>query len=144
MRSGFGYGNLNRKTPGENFEICAFLVELSSSRHERLYRMTGDMRDNMETYLTIAELAGLVKLSGQTIRRYVLNRTIPYRKIHKAVRFRLSEIETWIDGGGISAGLTGSDISADELFAEAESEAAAVTEPGENTRSNPRGLPERE
>jgi hypothetical protein len=49
---------------GGNFEICAFLVELSPSRRERLYRMTGDMGDNMEIYLTIAELAGLVKLSG--------------------------------------------------------------------------------
>jgi len=53
----------------------------------------------MDIYLTIAELAGMVKLSEQTIRRYVLNRAIPYRKIRKAVRFRLSEIEKWIDGG---------------------------------------------
>ena len=25
---------------------------------------------------------------------------MPYRKIHKVIRFRLSEIERWIDGGG--------------------------------------------
>jgi excisionase family DNA binding protein len=54
----------------------------------------------METYLTIEELAKHLKLSGQTIRRYVLNREIPYHKIKKAIRFRLAEIETWIDGGG--------------------------------------------
>jgi len=53
----------------------------------------------MDIYLTIAELAGMLKLSEQTIRRYVLNRAIPYRKIRKAVRFRLSEIERWVDGG---------------------------------------------
>ncbi|GHU07634.1 hypothetical protein FACS1894151_02250 [Spirochaetia bacterium] len=35
----------------------------------------------MEIYLMIVELAGMVKLSEQTIRRYVLNRTIPYQKI---------------------------------------------------------------
>jgi transcriptional regulator GlxA family with amidase domain len=70
MRSGFGYGNLYRKIPGENSENCMFLVELSSFRHERLYRMTGGMQGNMETYLTIADLARLVKLSEQTIRRY--------------------------------------------------------------------------
>jgi len=29
----------------------------------------------------------------------VLNRVIPYRKIRTAIRFRLSEIERWIDGG---------------------------------------------
>jgi excisionase family DNA binding protein len=144
MFSGFGHGNLNRETPEENSENCTFLVELSTSRHERLYRMTGDMEGDMETYLTIAELAGLVKLSEQTIRRYVLNRTIPYRKIHKAVRFRLSEIEAWIDGGGISAGLAGPDVPAGELFAGEESEIATVTEPGENAGGNPQGLPERE
>ena len=53
----------------------------------------------MEIYLTIEELAAMLKLSEQTIRRYVLNKTVPYRKIKKAVRFRLSEIEKWIDGG---------------------------------------------
>jgi excisionase family DNA binding protein len=55
----------------------------------------------METYLTIAELAEYIKLSEQTVRRYVLNRTVPYHKIQKAVRFRVSEIEEWIDGGGL-------------------------------------------
>jgi hypothetical protein len=74
----------------------------------------------------------------------VLNRTIPYRKIHKAVRFRLSEIEAWIDGGGISADLAGSDILSGELFTEADGEVAAVTEPGGKTSGNPQGLPERE
>jgi excisionase family DNA binding protein len=54
----------------------------------------------METYLTIEGLAEHLKLSEQTIRRYVLNREIPYHKIKKVIRFRLSEVETWIDRGG--------------------------------------------
>jgi excisionase family DNA binding protein len=52
----------------------------------------------VETYLTIEELATYLKLAEQTVRRWVLNREIPFHKIHKAVRFRLSEIEKWIDG----------------------------------------------
>jgi excisionase family DNA binding protein len=56
----------------------------------------------METYLTIPELADYIKLSEQTVRRYVLNKTVPYHKIHKAVRFRVSEIEKWIDSGGLN------------------------------------------
>jgi len=56
----------------------------------------------VETYLTIEELAGYLKLAEQTIRRWVLNREIPFRKIRKVIRFRLSEIETWIDAGGIA------------------------------------------
>jgi excisionase family DNA binding protein len=54
----------------------------------------------METYLTIEEVAAYLKLAQQTIRKYVLNKTIPYRKVQKSVRFRLSEIEKWIDEGG--------------------------------------------
>lgn len=56
----------------------------------------------METYLTIGELAEYIKLSEQTVRRYVLTRTVPYHKIHKVVRFRVSEIEKWIDDGGLN------------------------------------------
>ena len=54
----------------------------------------------METYLTIEELADYLKLAEQTIRRWVLNREIPYHKIKKVIRFRVSEIEKWIDKGG--------------------------------------------
>jgi excisionase family DNA binding protein len=57
----------------------------------------------VETYLTINELAGHLKLAAQTIRRWVLNREIPFHKIKKVIRFRLSEIERWVDGGGLSA-----------------------------------------
>jgi len=57
------------------------------------------MEGDMEIYLTIEELAVMLKLSEQTIRRYVLNKVIPYRKIRTAIRFRLSEIEKWITAG---------------------------------------------
>jgi PTS system nitrogen regulatory IIA component len=51
----------------------------------------------METYLTIEELAKHLKLAEQTIRRWVLNREIPFCKIKKVIRFRVSEVEKWID-----------------------------------------------
>ena len=53
----------------------------------------------METYLNIEELADYLKLSVQTIRRLVLNREIPFHKIKKSIRFRVSEIEWWIENG---------------------------------------------
>ena len=53
----------------------------------------------METYLTIEGLAEHLKLAEQTIRRWVLNREIPFCKIRKVIRFRVSEIEKWIDNG---------------------------------------------
>jgi excisionase family DNA binding protein len=90
------------------------------------------MEGDMEIYLTIAELAGMVKLSGQTIRRYVLNKTIPYHKIQKAVRFRLSEIEMWIDGGGMSGKTGGTAVPAGDLFGEGESGTIAGEGPPES------------
>ena len=79
----------------------------------------------METYLTIEELAEYLKLAEQTIRRWVLNREVPYHKIKKVIRFRISEIEKWIDDGGyklpddqqesVEGGLFEDTISLDEL-----------------------------
>lgn len=57
----------------------------------------------MEILLTVKELAAALKLTEQTIQRYVLRNEIPYRKIMRAVRFRPSEINQWIDNGGLNA-----------------------------------------
>jgi excisionase family DNA binding protein len=55
----------------------------------------------METKLmTIRDVAEFMQLSEQTIQRYVQNREIPFHKIKKVIRFRVSEIEKWIDAGG--------------------------------------------
>ena len=73
----------------------------------------------METYLTIEELADYLKLAEQTVRRWVLNREIPFRKIRKVIRFRLSEIEKWIDGGGITFSQEHSEDIEGDLFKDA-------------------------
>jgi excisionase family DNA binding protein len=51
---------------------------------------------DMETYLTVEELAEYLKLNKQTIRRWISKQEIPFCKVKNAVRFRLSEIEEWI------------------------------------------------
>lgn len=66
----------------------------------------------METYLTVGELAEYLKLNDQTIRGWVCRREIPFCKIRKVLRFRLSEIEKWIDEGGFAA--AGADKTDDE------------------------------
>jgi excisionase family DNA binding protein len=85
----------------------------------------------METYLTVDELAATVKLSQQTIRRYVLRQEIPYHKIKKAVRFRPAEIERWIDSGG-------ADVSTDE-GGELEGDLFAGVEAGETGQAEDTG-----
>jgi excisionase family DNA binding protein len=57
----------------------------------------------MEILLTVKELAAALKLTEQTIQRYILRNEIPYRKIMRMVRFRPSEINRWIDSGGLNA-----------------------------------------
>ena len=52
--------------------------------------------DGAEPYLTIRELAGILRLSEQTIQRYVLKREIPCLKIRKVIRFRPADIEAWV------------------------------------------------
>ncbi|MDR0760698.1 MAG: helix-turn-helix domain-containing protein [Treponema sp.] len=71
----------------------------------------------METYLTISEVAEAVKLSEQTIRRYVLNREIPYHKIKKVIRFKPSEVERWIENGGLDSSAKGDNEPEGDLFA---------------------------
>jgi excisionase family DNA binding protein len=58
----------------------------------------------MEPYMTVREVAEVLRLSEQTIQRYVLKKEIPYVKIRKVIRFRPADIEKWVENGGIPAG----------------------------------------
>jgi excisionase family DNA binding protein len=87
----------------------------------------------MEPYLTIREVAGILRLSEQTIQRYVLKREIPYLKIRKVIRFRPADIEEWAEKGGLAkaagkggnlegdlfAGMEAGDMEGGEVKAEA-------------------------
>jgi excisionase family DNA binding protein len=50
--------------------------------------------------MTVKDVADYMRLSEQTIQRWVLKKEIPFHKVKKVIRFRLSEVETWINGGG--------------------------------------------
>ena len=51
----------------------------------------------MDTYLTVKDVAVIVRLSVPTIRRYTMKKEIPFHKINRAVRFKKSEIEEWVE-----------------------------------------------
>ncbi|WP_461257189.1 helix-turn-helix domain-containing protein [Treponema sp. R80B11-R83G3] len=74
----------------------------------------------METYLTIEELAKYLNYSEKTIRKWVLNRLIPFHKIGKNIRFRLSEIEKWVDGNGELQAGEENEIDESGLFSDTE------------------------
>jgi excisionase family DNA binding protein len=72
----------------------------------------------MEILLTAKELAAALKLTEQTVQRYVLRKEIPFHKIMRAVRFRSSEINRWIDGGGLLGETEGARLEANEIGGE--------------------------
>jgi excisionase family DNA binding protein len=51
----------------------------------------------MESYWTVKEVAAALQISVQTVYRYVANGEIPFHKLTKAVRFKPSEIESWME-----------------------------------------------
>jgi excisionase family DNA binding protein len=51
----------------------------------------------VDAYLTADEVAAFLKLSLQTIRRYTMLKQIPFHKINRAVRYKKSEIELWVE-----------------------------------------------
>jgi excisionase family DNA binding protein len=76
----------------------------------------------VETYLTAKEVALLFKFNVQTIRRYTMNREIPFHKINRAVRYKQSEIEMWFARRETARGKTKAKITNLDggLFDEAE------------------------
>jgi len=51
----------------------------------------------METYWKVNEVAAALQLSEQTIYRYVANGEIPFHKLNRVIRFKPSEIESWME-----------------------------------------------
>ena len=64
----------------------------------------------METYWKVNEVAAVIQVSEQTIYRYVANGEIPFHKLNRAVRFKPSEIESWMESrkAGAAADCIGS------------------------------------
>jgi excisionase family DNA binding protein len=80
----------------------------------------------METYFNTDDLAAYLKVAEQRIRRWVMNREIPFHRIRTVIRFRLSEIEKWVDSGGICTPVAGDEASGGGLPDETEKTAEIV------------------
>ena len=51
----------------------------------------------MEKLLDVVEAADFLDLSPKTIYTYICKRKIPFLKINSSVRFRQSDLESWIE-----------------------------------------------
>jgi len=72
----------------------------------------------METYWKVNEVAAALQISAQTVYRYVANGEIPFHKLNRAVRFKPSEIESWIESRMPGATAARNKNLDDGLFAE--------------------------
>jgi excisionase family DNA binding protein len=50
----------------------------------------------MERYLDIKGVCAVTKLKEPTIRKYITSDLIPYVRVGRLIRFRESQIETWL------------------------------------------------
>ena len=51
----------------------------------------------MENYMTAKDVAAFVKLSLTSVRRLTMHKEIPFYKINRSVRYKLDEIELWLE-----------------------------------------------
>jgi excisionase family DNA binding protein len=72
----------------------------------------------METFWKIREVAALVQVSVGTIYRYVANGEIPFHKLNKALRFKPSEIETWMESRKAGLAVAANEKPEGELLGE--------------------------
>ena len=70
----------------------------------------------METYMNIQGIAKYLGIAEKTVRKWVLNREIPFYKIKKVIRFRLSEIEQWVSNSGKYPVASEDEIQESDLF----------------------------
>ncbi len=62
-----------------------------------------------EEFLTVAEVAALLKLNQQTVRNWIDQGSLPALKVGRRVRIRRSDLERVLEDGAIGSGKPGSD-----------------------------------
>ena len=98
---------------------------------ERRLQIANNRGRFVETYLSIEGLAKYLEISEKTVRKWVLNNEIPYHKIMKIIRFRISEIEEWINTSGKFNPVHDGEAQDGELFEETETQELSEETGGE-------------
>ncbi len=56
--------------------------------------------DDRERWVNIAEVASHLGVGKQTVYRWVADKGFPARRVGRLLRFRLSEVDRWVDDSG--------------------------------------------
>ncbi len=57
------------------------------------------MANEPEKWASLEEIAEHLGVSKDTIRNWIKKGVIPFRRIGKQYKFRISEVDTWVDSG---------------------------------------------
>jgi excisionase family DNA binding protein len=71
--------------------------------------MSMSSSDFGEEFLTVADVAELLKLNQQTVRNWIDQGSLPALKVGRRVRIRRSDLERVLDDGAMRSGKSNSD-----------------------------------
>ena len=55
--------------------------------------------DTIERWLSLEEISKHLGVSKDTVRSWIKKDTIPFHKVGRQYKFRVSEVDDWIDSG---------------------------------------------
>ena len=61
--------------------------------------MTAVRVNEPERWLGVEEIAAHIGCSKDSVRAWIKNETIPYHKVGRQYKFRISEVDAWIESG---------------------------------------------
>ncbi len=53
----------------------------------------------IERWVSLEDIAGHLDVSKDTIRSWIKKETIPYHKVGRQYKFRVSEVDAWVESG---------------------------------------------
>ncbi|NME31876.1 helix-turn-helix domain-containing protein [Ligilactobacillus ruminis] len=57
------------------------------------------IENGVERWINLEEIARHLSVSKNTIRLWIKKETIPCHKVGRQYKFRLSEVDAWVEGG---------------------------------------------
>lgn len=85
---------------------------------------------NLEEFLTVAEVAELLKLNQQTIRNWIDQGSLPALRIGRRVRIKRSDLDRMLEEGYTGSDAVSESATGSDAVLESASGSAATSEPG--------------
>lgn len=70
-----------------------------NSTNTRIISNGGKKMSKSEQWVSLEDIADHLSISKDTVRGWIKKGTIPYHKVGRQYRFRISEVDSWIESG---------------------------------------------